>query len=383
MDKEKAALHDVLISRIRKSGPITFHDYMAACLYEPGLGYYTSPGRKVGAEGDFYTSINVHAVFGRLIAKEIARMWEVLGKPADFRIVEAGAGHGRLARDILEALAENSPALFEIVVYHLIEKEPSLQDAQRGTLGDYWAKAQWTSSEDFAAGQCRFTGCYLSNELVDSFPVHLVQMTEEGLKEVHVTENGGEFVEILREPSTPLLEDYLQRIGVRLLNFQRAEINLVAPEWLKTVTNALDRGFVLTVDYGYTAVDLFSPMRRTGTLLCYYRHQVEESPYVRPGLQDITTHIDFTTLSERGKEYGLETVFLGEQYRFLMATGLMEVLMLMEARSRTEEEKLKNRLALKKLIMPDGGMGDTFKVLVQGKGVTNPDLLCLRKWGKL
>lgn len=375
-------LAELLAERIRAAGRITFADYMAAALYEPGLGYYTSPGRKVGAEGDFYTSSNVHAVFGRLVAREVIRMWEVLDRPREFTAMEVGGGGGRLACDILDAVAEFSPECYACITYLLIEKEPTLREAQAELMPRHLPRLAWRSPDELAARSFTVTGCVLSNELIDSFPVHLVQMTEQGLREVYVVHDGVDFAEELGEPSTPELEGYLARLGVTLFVGQRAEINLAAPAWLASVAAVLQRGFVLTIDYGYTARDLFSPMRRNGTLLCYRRHHVEGNPYRNVGDQDITTHIDFSTLMARGEELGLTTVWFGEQYRFLMAAGLMAEMAALEAAGRTEEERLKNRLALKKLILPDGGMGDTFKVLVQAKGVTNPALLCLRDWGQ-
>jgi len=377
-----APLQTILVDRIRAQGRITFAEYMAACLYEPGLGYYTSPGRKVGAEGDFYTSSNVSAVFGRLIAREIVRMDELLGSPSSFDLVEAGAGNGRLARDILDYLADASPELYGRLTLRLVEKEPSLGSVQEEMLGPHAVKALWHLPADLEAGKLQVTGCLYSNELIDSFPVHLVEMTPGGLREVYVTLREDEFVEEFGEPSTPELASYLERIGVNLMEGKRAEINLAAPRWLASVARALRRGFVLTIDYGYPAIDLFSPARLAGTLLCYHRHQVEESPYVRPGEQDITSHVDFTTLMKAGEETGLSTVWFGEQYRFLMGVGFMEEMARLEASNSSEDEKLKVRLLMKKLILPEGGMGDTFRMLIQARGVENPRLLCMSDWGR-
>lgn len=375
-------LRAVILGRIGEKGRITFAEYMRACLYEPGLGYYTSPGRKIGKAGDFYTSIDVHRVFGRLIAREISRMWETMASPAHFDIVEAGAGNGRLGRDILDAVAEINPALYGLLTYRLIEMEPSLEDIQRDTLACHGEKAAWNTPTDLAEGRVPFSGCLLSNELIDSFPAHLVEMTPGGLREVYVTACGDEFAETLDAPSTPELEGHLNRLGIRLFPGQRAEISLAAPIWLAGVARALTRGFVMTIDYGYTAAELYAPHRKNGTLLCYFRHRLEESPYIRVGLQDMTCHVDFTTLITRGEELGLTTVWFGEQYRFLMGAGMLEEMMTLDAGAVSEEERLKNRLALKKLILPEGGMGDTFKVLVQAKGVADPKLLCMREWGK-
>ncbi|HEX8960863.1 MAG TPA: SAM-dependent methyltransferase [Geobacteraceae bacterium] len=378
-DKE---LRKIIIDRIRTHGPITFAEFMKACLYEPGLGYYTSPGKKVGAEGDFYTSSNVHRLFGRLIAREIRTMWQSMGEPAAFDIVEVGAASGRLAADVMDALAELEPRFYEAVTCRLIEAEPTLREQQREMLGGHLTKVTWSEPADLAEGRLVFSGCLYSNELIDSFPVHLVEMTDKGLREVFVAEADETLAEMLGEPSTPELEAYLEGLGIVLFPGQRAEINLAARNWLRSVASALSRGFVLTIDYGYPADELYAPVRKNGTLLCYYRHTIEENPYIRLGLQDMTSHVDFTTLAKDGETLGLAKVWFGEQYRFLMGAGMLEEIMAMEGRAETEQERLKNRLALKKLMLPDGGMGDTFKVLIQSKGVESPRLLCMREWSK-
>jgi SAM-dependent MidA family methyltransferase len=249
-------------------------------------------------------------------------------------------------------------------------------------LTAHLVKVAWSEPADLAEGRLTFSGCLYSNELIDSFPVHLVEMTGAGLREVYVTAHGDELGESLAEPSTPELEGYLQRLGITLFEGQRAEINLAARTWLKAAARAVTRGFVLTIDYGYQAPELYAPHRKNGTLLCYHRHTIEENPYIRLGLQDMTSHVDFTTLVMDGEELGLSKVWYGEQYRFLMGAGLLEELMALEACAATEGERLKHRLALKKLMLPDGGMGDTFKVLIQAKGVENPQLLAMREWGK-
>lgn len=374
------ALREILLERIKVKGSITFAEFMTACLYEPGLGYYTSAGRKVGAEGDFYTSSNVHRVFGRLIAREIVRMWQSLGKPENFQIVEAGAGNGRLAADIMDAVAELAPQLYSKVTCRLIEAEPSLADTQAKMLAAHSAHLAWSSPAELSSGILAITGCILSNELVDALPVHLVEMTSSGLQEVMVAAAGDQFCERLSPVSNPEIEQFLGQHGITLVEGQRAEVRLVADSWLHGVAASLERGFVMTIDYGYLAAELYGRMRVNGTLLCYYRHQLEENPYIRVGLQDITTHVDFSALIQAGETVGLQKIWYGEQYRFLMAAGMMEELLALEARPLPEGERMKDRLALKKLMLPDGGMGDTFKVLIQGKNAGTPDLLCLHNW---
>ena len=372
-------LHELIADRIRAAGRITFADYMAACLYEPGLGYYTSPGRKVGTEGDFYTSITVHAAFGRVIAREIAAMWRSMDCPADFTLVEAGAGHGRLACDIMDFLAEQQPDCYAATKLVLVEQEPSLAEAQAALLANHRAKLSWLTPVELPG--FRFSGVLYSNELLDAMPVHRVLMTPQGLKEIYVTLDGDQFQDQADLPSTPALEAYLDRFGIPLHPGQEAEVSLAGLAWFEEVAECLQRGFILTVDYGWAKADLYAPQRNLGTLLCYYKHTVEDNPYQRLGQQDITTHINFSALIERGEELGLKPLWFGEQSRFLLSAGVVEELEAIEASDLTEKEKLKLRLTIKRLIMPEGGMGNTFRVLVQSKGVVEPKLGCLRGIG--
>jgi SAM-dependent MidA family methyltransferase len=374
-------LTERLHARIAEQGRITFADFMAACLYEPGLGYYTSPGRKVGAEGDFYTSITVHAAFGRVIAREFAQMWRCMGEPARFTLVECGAANGRLACDIMDFLAEREPQLYPGIQLVLVEQEPSLEAAQRKMLAAHSDRLVWLTPDEFASGSFTFSGCLYSNELLDALPTHRVIMSADDLKEIYVRVTDGECGEEAGEPSTPELAAYLQRLNISLHPGQQAEINLNAPTWLASAARALQQGFIMTIDYGYTAPELYAPHRKRGTLLCYHRHQIEENPYIRLGSQDITAHVDFTTLMMCGEAAGLQNDWLGEQYRFLLSAGIITEIEEIERSARSEEEKLRLRLTLKKLILPEGGMGDTFKILIQSKGVTAPHLLCQRRIG--
>jgi SAM-dependent MidA family methyltransferase len=380
-DTSTPTLKDILVHRISQQGCITFADFMSACLYEPEVGYYTSPGRKVGAEGDFYTSISVHAAFGRVIAREMAQMWRCMGSPAAFTLVECGAGNGRLACDIMGYLAERETEFYGSLQLVLVEKEPSLESAQREMLEAHVEKISWLSPEEFSSGRFTFSGCLYSNELIDALPVHRVVMTENGLQEIYVNIADDDFKEEMGPLSTPDIAGYLSRIGVELYQGQQTEINLAAPNWLAEASQALQKGFILTIDYGFPAVELFAPHRKRGTLLCYYRHQTEENPYIRLGQQDITAHVDFTTLIKVGEELGLRSDWFGEQYRFLLTAGIVEEIEAFERSDARDEQKLKLRLALKKLIMPEGGMGDTFRVLIQSKGIESVQLLCQRRIG--
>lgn len=364
MTMTEQQLTGVIKDRISEKGRITFADFMAACLYEPDLGYYTSTGRKVGAEGDFYTSSTVHAAFGRVIAREMAQMWRCMGSPAEFTLVECGAGNARLACDIIDYLAEREATLYAGVRLVLVEQEPSLESAQREMLVQHTERISWLSPQEFASGNFTFSGCLYSNELIDALPVHRVMMTAEGLRELYVILKDGEFAEQIGELSTPEIEAQLKRVNVTLHPGQLAEVNLNAAQWLAGASTALQSGFIMTIDYGHPATELYAARRKQGTLLCYYRHQTEENPYLRPGQQDITSHVDFSTLMICGTELGLQNVWFGEQYRFLLAAGIVEEIEEIERSERSHEEKLRLRLTLKKLIMPEGGMGDTFRILI-------------------
>ncbi len=372
-------LHTIIADRIRTKGRITFAEYMAACLYEPGLGYYTSPGRKVGTEGDFYTSITVHAAFGRVIAREIAAMWRSMACPTDFTLVEVGAGHGRLACDIMDFLSEQQPDCYMTTRLVLVEQEPSLAEAQAILLANHSDKLSWLAPD--ALKDFRFSGVLYSNELLDAMPVHRVLMTQQGLKEIYVTLADEQFQDLADLPSTPELETYLNQYGIPLHPGQEAEVSLAGLNWFDTAATSLQQGFILTIDYGWPKAELYAPQRTLGTLLCYYRHTVEDNPYQRVGMQDITTHINFSALIERGEELGLKTLWLGEQSRFLMFAGIIEELEAIETSELSEKEKLQRRLTIKRLIMPEGGMGDTFRILVQSKGVEQADLGCVRGMG--
>jgi SAM-dependent MidA family methyltransferase len=308
-------------------------------------------------------------------------MWRNMGCPACFTLVECGAGNGRLACDIMDFLAEREPEMYLGLRLVLVELEPSLLSAQQETLATHLSHLTWCSPDEFASGDFTFSGCLYSNELIDAMPVHRILMTSSGLKEFYVTCKDGEFVEETGELSTPEIAAYLERISVELHPGQQAEVNLNAPKWQTSASQALINGYIMTIDYGYPAAELYAPHRKLGTMLCYYRHQIEENPYIRQGLQDITTHVDFTTLMKCGELLGLQNDWFGEQYRFLLSAGIVEEIEAIERAAVPDAEKLRLRLTLKKLIMPGSGMGETFKVLIQSKGVSASRLLCQRGIG--
>jgi len=370
-DPENKDLVRIITEHIRdRGGRIPFAEFMDLALYHPPHGYYHSGWERIGPWGDYYTSSNMHPIFGELIARQIHEMWEILGSPASFSIVEMGGGRGTLCADILKYCQEHLPKFFDALTYILVEKSRPFRKEQEHFLTGFTRtpKIEWQEPDDFLNGEEGITGCILSNELVDAFPVHVV-LKEGRLKEIYVVPASGGFAESLGPLSTPFLEEYFDRFGKRLQEGQRAEVNLKALEWIEAVGRILEEGFVLTIDYGYEADELYHPSRRSGTILCYYRHTASCDPYARIGRQDITAHVNFTALIRRGGEVGLKKIGLVAQYKFLVALGLLEALEELEKKADQfpAVEFMKNKLAMRNFLIP-GGMGSLFKVLAQRKG---------------
>jgi SAM-dependent MidA family methyltransferase len=376
--ERSAALYSAIAERIAATTEqrISFAEFMALDLYHPTLGYYTAPGEKIGGRGaDFYTSSDVSPIFGQLIARQLIQCWDLLGKPANFTIVELGAGVGKLARDILSEIAFLQPDLYASFSYAIVEISPDLQARQRAALPAR-APVLWYERLEQVGS---IEGVILSTELVDAFPVHIVVGQEDGgLDEVYVTTieaassqpldpDAANLHEVIAAPSTPALAEYFARLGIIIPPANRAEVNLAMLGWLAEVASVLQRGYVITIDYGNTADRLYSPRRTDGTLLCYYQHTLNANPYERLGRQDITAQVDFSSLMQRGEGLGLHTLGLTNQAAFLTSLGLGEMLQALPTMNISSEEFVRQRAALLRLIEMDG-LG-RFKVLAQGKGV--------------
>lgn len=358
---------------IDAGGPIPFARFMERALYEPEVGYYTGPRVKIGREGDFYTSLDVHPVFGRLVGVQVAEMAAAL-PGGTYTVVEMGAGKGLLAYDVLREVRDRFPDLFARLAYRVVEVSPDLVTKQRALLREFADRITWHARlEDVPQVQ----GTFLSNELVDALPHHQAVMTAGRLKEVFVTHRGGRFSEVLRDPSTPALCAYLEALGVVLPEGYRTEINLAALDWMRAVAARLARGHVVTIDYGYPADVYYRPDRKRGTFLCHHEHKVSTDPYARVGLQDMTAHVDFTSLARAGRDAGLVPLGLTDQGHFLMGLGVAERMEAVLARAGGDPERSDEFCAMRRLMDPLG-MGKTFKVLVQEKGVHTPALSGLR-----
>ncbi len=399
-----------LVNLIRERGPLTVAAFMELALYDAGIGYYARAAHRTGRAGDFFTSVDVGPIFGELIEMQLAEMAEILAvlkttvvaqdfSPA-FDLVEAGAGNGQLAADILRAARRRDRSFYDRLRLHLVEASPEARAAQPATLAEVGERLVSSSG----ALPASFDGALLANELLDALPVHQVVMREDGLREVYVgaarqahgRASGDGLVTDEGPPSTPALAEYLARRQVTLEPGWRAEINLRAVEWMRDAARRLRRGFIIIIDYGHEARELYSASHAGGTLTTFTRHTMAGPEAPRPvprwldraGEQDVTSHVDFTSVRAAAEAEGLVTLGFLDQTYFLM--GLLgsrgswgshgsqgsqgsNVENPGNLENLENPENLKRRLALKTLFLP-GGLGSTHKVLILGKDVGAPAL---------
>ena len=355
---DSSTLSQIIIDKIQSQGPLSFRDYMEMALYYPGLGYYTSNKDRIGENGDYFTSPHATGIFGAMIARQLEEIWHLLGQD-EFRIVEYGGGDGTLARDILRASRANSE-FYKKIRYLIVERKIFDNGSSDATDN----KLSWYHS---AGDIGNIRGIILSNELIDNFPVHRVVMLDE-LMEVFVDYDQG-FVERLF-PATKALKDYFNELGLSLPREFKTEVNLSALAWIKEVSEKLDKGFVITIDYGYPAASYYSTIRNEGTISCYHRHRLNNSPYQFIGEQDITFHVNFSALQHWGRQFGLESCGFTSQTQFLRSLGLVDLLRQTESRNYPMNETRK-QFFLHEFLQ---GMGGKLKVLIQQKGIGHATL---------
>lgn len=354
---------------------ITFAEYMNDLLYDPQLGYYHSEKIKIGQKGDFFTSSSLGSDFGELVAQQIKQFWEKLNSPQTFTLVEMGAGTGIFASDILTYLQQNDPDFFEVLNYIIIESSPNLINLQKDNLKNIInhnsSKISWKNWDEIENNS--LIGCFFSNELIDAFPVHQVIYNKGKLKEIYVSlSQQGELTEIYDDLSTPEINDYFDLNQIIFSDDHyphnyRTEVNLLAKDWLKTINNKLKKGYLITIDYGYSSQKYYHPQRYQGTLKCYYQHHHHDNPYVNLGLQDVTAHVNFTALELWGNQLGLNNISLTKQALWLMSLGLGDRLSQLSTNQFNLQELFKRREALHQLIDPQGLGG--FQVLIQSKNI--------------
>jgi SAM-dependent MidA family methyltransferase len=362
-------LRELIADRIRANGPISFAEFMDISLYHPELGYYARAAQKTGRAGDFFTSVDVGPIFGELLAKQFAEMWQILqsgsaprtktGVRPQFDLVEAGAGNGRLARDILDAARRTDAGFYSAIRLSLVEQSPAARAAQVETLGPHASLLAHSSS----GLPAEVYGVIYANELLDAMPTHAVVMTENGLREVFVDLTGNRFVERFEELTTPRIAEYLARAGAEMRVGWRAEVNLGAEDWMKSAAESLRRGFIIIIDYGHEERDLYNSTHSAGTLTSYKQHSQLADFLQAPGETDITAHVDLSAVTRAASRAGLDVLARLDQTYFMLGLGIAEL----------EGLSLQQRLAMKTLLLP-GGLGSTHKVLIFGKGVGTPAL---------
>jgi len=358
---------------------ITFAEYMDLALYHPQYGYYNGDRPNIGKQGDFITSPHWSADFAEVLGEQFVEMWQILGKPHPFTIVEMGAGRGTFAAHLLQYLQRQYPDLFKILEYIIVEISPVLLAQQQQQLVEF-KTVKWCNWDEIANNS--IVGCFFSNELVDALPVHQFIVEKGQICEIYVTtaeeqnqESGSKFIEVVGELSSPKIAEYFDLVGIDLsatvyADGYRSEVNLAALDWIKTVAEKLQRGYLLTIDYGHPAHRYYNPRRTEGTLQCYYRHRYHSNPYINVGRQDLTAHADFTALEKQGELCGLEVMGFTQQALFLMILGVGDRIASLSANDAQVLDLttfLRRREALHQLIDPMGLGG--FGVLVQCKGL--------------
>jgi SAM-dependent MidA family methyltransferase len=354
MPEFPTSLTAFLREEIARRGPATFRDFMAAALYHPEFGYYGAGRARIGREGDFFTSVSVGALFGKLLARQFAEMWERLGRPAVFTIVEQGANRGDFARDALGALHEFAPECSAATFYWIVEPVPALRTQQAATLAAF-EKVRWAASlEELPT----YTGVHFSNELIDALPVHRIARTGSSWAEQYVDIREDRFVFVNGPVSSAALEARISLLPPVPDGYQ-TEINLAALDWIAGLAERLERGFVLAIDYGFSREEYYRPERTEGTLSAYTGHRRESDPLARPGEIDVTAHVDFTSLAERAEENGLGVLGFTDQHHFMVGLGKLHF---------AEGLTAPREVGAFKTLMHPNLMGRAFKVLCLEKG---------------
>ncbi|MGH8744966.1 MAG: class I SAM-dependent methyltransferase [Burkholderiales bacterium] len=329
---------------------ISFARYMELALYQPGLGYYAGGAAKLGAAGDFVTAPELGTLFAHTLARQVAALLE-----PDAAILEFGAGSGALAAALLDALPAGQP-------YFIVEPSAELAERQRKRIG---GRAQWLERLPQS-----FRGVVLANEVLDAMPVHAVAWTRDGIAERGVCVNEGTLAWSER-PAAGAVLSAARAIELALPPSERyeSELGLAARAWIGELAGVLEAGVILILDYGFPAREYYHPQRSMGTLMCHYRHRAHGDPFYLPGLQDITAHVDFSALAHSAADAGLDVLGYASQAEFLLNCGLTEILATTDA---AEVRRYAPLAAQAHTLLSPAEMGELFKVLALGRGVTQP-----------
>ncbi len=365
-------LREKIAQEIGERGPIPFSRYMELCLYDPEFGYYLGDVEKFGRAGDFYTSSDVHAVFGRLLARQFEEMWRVLGSPEQIELLELGPGRGLFVCDVLDWSEKKFPDFFRAAHYTLVERSPTLRQGLEARLSQHLATGRASiPGSDAIGAKARALPrevplIVVANEFFDALPVEV--LSAEG--SLRVDAENSRFVEKWGPASAAELE-FLDRYGIHPENGDRTEICFEAQQQMRALGEAIQRGFFTVIDYGYTREEQLAG-RHLGTIMTYRQHTASPNPYEAPGEQDITAHVNFTALAAVAEQHGVQTYPLLTQSQFLMGIGEENQFADAFEESLVPQERAKVAQRLKHLVTP-AGMGETFQVLVASKGFDAAD----------
>ena len=360
------SLAERLRDLIRREGPVTFHDWMRAALYDPAGGYYQrSDLERWGREGDYRTSPERSELFAATFARYFAKLYDELERPEEWAIVEFGGGDGRFAAGVLHTLSDRFPHAFAATRYVVCELSDDAIRRARERLTEFGARVEFYS--DFELVSAR-RGVYFSNELLDAFPVHRVMSKRDELAELYVAlDSEDSFTWSLEPLSTERLADFCRAHSLELADGQIIEINLAIDDLISQVAGKLDEGFVITVDYGEETDDLYDFARRPqGSLRGFSRHGFVDDVLAQPGDYDLTTTINWTQVRSAGERFGFKVIEFVNQDKFLLNAGLPEELELKLQQTNSEAEKLRLSTGAREMIIP-GGMASSFQVLVHNK----------------
>ncbi len=345
--------------------PVSYSDFMETALYDPEYGYYSNQAVKVGKSGDFYTSPSVHRIFGAMFAAVFINLVESYGTAP--RVAEFGAGTGAFAGAVLRTWKEKAPDSFRNLEYIVIERSPYHQRMiKTGADGD--RIRVYSTIEEAKRDFPNFDGIIFSNELLDAFPVDVVKQTEEGLQEVKlVRDESGELAETLVPAPSAYCKWIDKYHGRPLAAGQRLEIPVHMEKWITDLSEWLSKGYVFTVDYGYTVEEWQHPARKDGSLRGYKEHALVTTPYLNPGSMDITSHVHWDAYTMMGREQGLELLKHMKQRDFLLEAGILEELQENYDPNPFSEKSRQNR-AIRSFLM-QGDISSSFDVYIQGKGL--------------
>jgi len=362
LKRHSQTLSALIREQIRQHGPMPFAEYMEMALYQPGLGYYSAGLKKFGAGGDFVTAPELGGLFGACLSHQVAEVFEAAGA---CDLLEIGAGSGRLAGQLLQHLWR--PGLR----YRILDRSAHLRQVQAETIAamapDALDCVEWLDTPPTET----WRGVIIANEVIDALPVERFRVSNGTVEQLYVVARGDSF-DWQPGPAHSALRD---AIGARLGGVNdlpegfHSEMCLSLEPWLAAVTASLERGCALFVDYGYPRREYYHPQRRSGTLICHYRHRAVDAPFRWPGLQDITAFVDFTALAEAGLACGLQVLGYTSQAMFLLGSGLdQEMAQLVDL---PPERQLQLGAEARQLTLP-GEMGEKFQVMALGRGLDLP-----------